>query len=194
MSEKDGNDEISIALAPLSMEQIKSLKKEDLALLLFHEQKLRLQLQTLYAEAQKTNVELQEKKLLLESRFVLLKNKFFGKSSERSPQPKPESQPDPKKNKKKKKKRQKPSERYPDLPLIERDLQLESTSSTYPPSWVGRGFASSFALYSLGVGGDLPAWISATVRRKYSRGFTPQSLQELTMVKRTAVVSAPLSE
>lgn len=65
MSEKDSNDEISIALAPLSMEQIKSLKKEDLALLLFHEQKLRLQLQTLYAEAQKTNVELQEKKLLI---------------------------------------------------------------------------------------------------------------------------------
>lgn len=126
MSEKDGNDEISIALAPLSMEQIKSLKKEDLALLLFHEQKLRLQLQTLYAEAQKTNVELQEKKLLLESRFVLLKNKFFGKSSERSPQPRPQSQPEPKKNKKKKKKRQKPSERYPNLPLIERDLELET--------------------------------------------------------------------
>ena len=126
MPEKDDNDEISIALAPLSMEQIKSLKKEDLALLLFHEQKLRLQLQTLYAEAQKANVELQEKKLLLESRFVLLKNKFFGKSSERSLQPKPQSQREPKKNKKKKKKRQRPSERYPDLPLIERDLELET--------------------------------------------------------------------
>jgi transposase len=128
LSEQDNNDEISIALAPLSMEQIKSLKKEDLALLLFHEQKLRLQLQSLYSEAQKINVELQEKKLLLESRFVLLKNKFFGKSSERSPHPKPEAPPEPKQKKKKKKKqkKQKPSERYPNLPLIERDLQLET--------------------------------------------------------------------
>jgi transposase len=126
MSEKDSNDEISIALSPLSMEQIKSLKKEDLALLLFHEQKLRLQLQTLYGEAQKINVELQEKKILLENQFVLLKNKFFGKSSERSPQPNPQPQPKSKKNKKKKQKKQKPSERYPDLPLIERDLQLET--------------------------------------------------------------------
>lgn len=124
MSEQDSNDEISKALAPLSMEQIKSLKKEDLALLLFYEQRLRLQLQTLYSEAQKINVELQEKKLLLESRFVLLKNKFFGKSSERSPHT--ESEPKQKKKKKKKQKKQKPSERYPDLPLIERDLQLET--------------------------------------------------------------------
>lgn len=128
MSEQDSKDEISIALAPLSMEQIKSLKKEDLALLLFHEQKLRLQLQTLYSEAQKINVELQEKKLLLESRFVLLKNKFFGKSSERAPHPKPEIEQEPKQKKKKKKKqkKQKPSERYPNVPLIERDLELET--------------------------------------------------------------------
>lgn len=130
MSDEDSKDEISIALAPLSMEQIKSLKKEDLALLLFHEQKLRLQLQSLYSEAQKINVELQEKTLWLESRFVLLKSKFFGKSSERSPQPKPEIEPEPepeqKKKKKKKQKKQKPSERYPNLPLIERDLELET--------------------------------------------------------------------
>ena len=124
-------DEISIALAPLSVGQIKSLKKEDLALLLFYEQRLRQQLQNLYSEAQKTNVELQQKKLLLEQRFVLLKNKFFGKSSERSPRPNPEGEPEPnrKRNKKKKRKKQKPSERYPELALIERDLELET-----PPS------------------------------------------------------------
>lgn len=116
--------DISKVLAPLSLEQIKSLKKEDLAELLFHEQKVRLQFQGFYNEAVATNVELQEKRLFLEEKYVLLKNQFFAKSSERSP--KPQSTPDPKKKKKAKKKCQKPSERYPDIPLIRRDLTLES--------------------------------------------------------------------
>jgi len=124
MTKDHNSDEISIALTPLSAKQIKGLKKDDMALLLLHEQKLRLQLQALYTQAQKANVELQDKKLFLEDKFVLLKNKLFGKSSERDPKPKPNGAPKPKKGKKKKDKKQKPSERYPDLPLIERELSL----------------------------------------------------------------------
>lgn len=126
MSDENSNVDLSKILAPLSLEQIKTLKKEDMAVLLHQEQKLRLQFQSFFNEAVAANVELQEKKLLLEEQYVLLKNQFFAKSSERSePQPKPMLAKNPKK-KNRKKKCQKPSERYPDLPLIKRDLELES--------------------------------------------------------------------
>lgn len=121
----DKNVDISKVLAPLSLEQIKTLKKEELAQLLFHEQKIRLQFQSFYSEVKSANVELQEKKLFLEEQYVLLKNQFFAKSSERSPQPKPPLA-DPKRKKKAKKKCQRPSERYPDIALIKRDLELET--------------------------------------------------------------------
>lgn len=118
------NVDISRVLAPLSLEQIKSLNKEDMALLLFHEQKLRLQLQSFYHEAKAANVELQEKVLLLEEQYVVLKNQFFAKSSEKSePQEKANNA---KSKKKRKKKCQKPSERYPNIALIKRDLELQT--------------------------------------------------------------------
>jgi hypothetical protein len=83
--EKDKIVDISKVLMPLTLEQIKTLNKEDLAFLLHQEQRLRLQFQTFYSEILATNVELQEKKLLLEEQYVLLKNRFFAKSSEKSP-------------------------------------------------------------------------------------------------------------
>lgn len=118
--------DISKVLAPLSLEQMKTLKKEELLVLLDQEQKLRLQFQSFYREAAAANVELKEKKLFLEQQYVLLKNQFFAKSSERSPKPELSAQTQKKKKKKGKKKCQKPSERYPDIPLIKRDLELES--------------------------------------------------------------------
>jgi transposase len=115
---------ISQVLAPLSLEQIKTLGKEDLAVLLHQEQKLRLQFQSFYDEAKAANEELRDKKLLIEEQYVVLKNKFFGKSSERRrSQPKPNQ----KRNKSpRKKKSQRPSDRYPNLPLIEREVALET--------------------------------------------------------------------
>ncbi|MEK6867260.1 MAG: transposase, partial [Nanoarchaeota archaeon] len=127
MSDENKVD-LSKVLAPLSLEQIKSLKKEDLAALLFHEQDLRLQFQSFYNEVVTANVELQQKRLLLQEQYVLLKNQFFAKSSEKTPRPKTEP-PKDRKKKKRAKKCQKPSERYPDIPLIKRDLVLET-----PPS------------------------------------------------------------
>lgn len=123
MLEKDTVD-IAKVLRPLSLEQIRTLKKEEMAVLLHQEQKIRLQLQSFYNEAVAANVELQEKKLLLEEQYVLLKNQFFAKSSEKSPLPK--SATDKKRKKKRKKRCQKPSERYPDIPLIKRDVTLQS--------------------------------------------------------------------
>jgi transposase len=121
---EDSKLDISKILAPLSLEQIKSLSKDELIALLQGEQSLRLQFQSFHDEAKRINEELLEKKVLIEEQYVVLKNKFFGKSSERR---KKEPQPGPRpKKKSKKKKLQKPSERYPNLPLIERDLSLET--------------------------------------------------------------------
>lgn len=125
MSEENNNVDISKVLAPLSLKQLQTFKKEELALLCHQEQMLRLQLQSFYNEAKAANVELQEKKLLIEEQYVLLKNQFFAKSSERS-NPKPLPPKNPKRKKRRKKKSQKPSERYPDIPLIKRDLELET--------------------------------------------------------------------
>jgi len=124
VSEKDNIDDISKALTPLTPEQMKTLKKQDLLVLLQGEQRLRLQFQAFYKEAVAANVELQEKRLLLEEQYVLLKNQFFGRRSEKSlPQKFPKDQ---KRKKKIGKRCQKPSERYPDVPLIKRDVTLET--------------------------------------------------------------------
>lgn len=126
MSDERQNIDISKVLTPLTLEQIKTLKKEELAILLLQEQSLRVQFQSFCDEAKAVNEELREKKLLIEEQYVILKNKFFGKSSERR---KSLNQPQSKqrtKNRPKQKKRQRPSERYPELPIIERDLSLET--------------------------------------------------------------------
>lgn len=124
MSEKDNIDDISKVLTPLTSEQMKTLKKEELLVLLQGEQRLRLQFQAFYKETVAANVELQEKRLLLEEQYVLLKNQFFGKRSEKSLPPK--SPKDPKRKKKIGKRCQRPSERYPNIPLIKRDVVLET--------------------------------------------------------------------
>ena len=126
MSDNKDDIDISKILAPLSLEQIKSLKKEEMALLYLGEQKIRAQFQSFYNEAVATIVELQEKKLLLEEQYVLLKNQFFARSSEKSDLSKPPPPKNPKPKKKREEKCQKPSERYPNVPLIKRDLALET--------------------------------------------------------------------
>lgn len=123
--EKENIVDIAQVLAPLSLEQIRTLKKEEMAALLHQEQKLRLQLQSFYNEAIAANVELQERKLLLEEQYVFLKNQFFAKASEKSQFP-PKSRADKKRKKKGKKRCQKPSERYPNIALIKRDVEFET--------------------------------------------------------------------
>jgi len=70
--------------------------------------------------------ELEQKSFYIEEQYITIKNKLFGKSSER--QPNTEKKPSTK-NKKKKKKVQLPSLRYPNAPLIEREVELEHMPS-----------------------------------------------------------------
>lgn len=75
-----------------------------------------------------SNNELGQKSFYVEEQYITIKNKFFGKSSEKEP-----SQEDRKKhrkkNTKKKKKVQLPSLRYPEAPLIEREVVLDNLPS-----------------------------------------------------------------
>jgi transposase len=120
----DKDIDTSKALEPLSPKQIQGLSRKELILFCKEEQKLRLQLQAFYHEIKKVHVELQEKKLLIEERYVLLKSQLFSKSSERTKQPNPKTEKN-KKKKKRKKRCQKPSDRYPNIPLIQQDLEFE---------------------------------------------------------------------
>lgn len=71
------------------------------------------------------NDELEQKSLYIEEQFVTIKNKFFGKSSEKSPSPEDRRRHRAKSGKKKKKV-QLPSLRYPDAPFIEREIILDN--------------------------------------------------------------------
>lgn len=74
------------------------------------------------------NNELKQKTLYIEEQYITIKNKFFGKSSEKqaSAEDKRKHQ---NKNRKKKKKVQLPSLRYSDAPLIEREVELQDLPS-----------------------------------------------------------------
>lgn len=72
------------------------------------------------------NHELEQRSLLIEEQFITIKNKLFGKSSERSSR-KPASGDSGEAIKKKK--IQLPSERYPNAPLIERHITLDKLPS-----------------------------------------------------------------
>lgn len=71
-----------------------------------------------------TKGELEQKTLFVEEQYIILKNKFFGKSSEKSPGIEDRRKHN-QKNVKKKKKVQLPSLRYPNAPLIEREVELK---------------------------------------------------------------------
>lgn len=70
------------------------------------------------------NEELKQKSLLLEDQYVTIKNKLFGKSSERSKRL--EALTSAMAPKSKRQKVQLPSERYPNTPLIERHITLDT--------------------------------------------------------------------
>lgn len=69
--------------------------------------------------------ELKQRVLLVDDQYIVLKNKLFGKSSEKEPKVTGEENAPEKAEKTKKKKVQLPSLRYPDAPLIERHVELQ---------------------------------------------------------------------
>lgn len=117
------NQQILFDEVPL--EKLSMLSKEDLLILFKGEQSLRRQLQKRVQTLEALNEELKQKKLFVEEHFIDIKNKLYGKSSERV-KTKSQSEKKNKGTKTKKKKIQLPSERYPNLPLIERQVEFET--------------------------------------------------------------------
>lgn len=108
---------------PIPTEKFDLLTKEELIILLKGEQSIRIQMQKEVERLQGLKKELEQKSFLIEDQLINIKNKLFGKSSERFPKLIHKNPTD--KWKTKKAKVQLPSLRYPNAPLIERDITLE---------------------------------------------------------------------
>lgn len=105
-------------LKTLNKQDLKKLSRSDLIELLLGEQDIRLQLEN-------QNEKLEEERLLLGQKYVIIKSKIFDRSSEKSPH-KPINNSGNKKDKKKRTNFSKlPSKRYPNLDIEEKDVELE---------------------------------------------------------------------
>ena len=101
----------------LTKEDVVTLHKEDEVII----QKLQKEIEKL-----KKTLNLEDQKsFLLDEKYVLLKNKIFGKSSEKEKREnKKNSLKKKDKDKEKRRRVQLPSQRYPNVPIIERDVTL----------------------------------------------------------------------
>ena len=110
---------------PIPTEKFDLLTKEEMVILLKGEQDLRRQMQAYIRELEALKRELEQRSFLIEEQQITIKNKLFGKSSEKSTKPssgkRTKSQPG--------KRVQLPSERYPNLSIIERDITLDTLPS-----------------------------------------------------------------
>lgn len=70
---------------PLTSDKISMLSREDLEKLLCMEQNLRVHFQKDNDRLRSQNNELEQKSFYIEEQYITIKNKFFGKSSEKSP-------------------------------------------------------------------------------------------------------------
>jgi transposase len=96
------------------------LTREELIILAKGEQDLRLQMQKEVQRLRALNDELEQKTLSIQDQLIVIKNKLFGRSSEKTKNKSQSSTID----KTKKRKVLLPSERYPDAPLIERHVEF----------------------------------------------------------------------
>ena len=111
------NMKVEDVLKKLSREQLKTLSKQDLIELLIGEQDIREQLENLRQQAE-------EEKILIGERYVLVKRKMFGASSEKMPPPKNSSKSTSKKNRDNFSKNLR--ERYPNIEEREEVISLET--------------------------------------------------------------------
>ena len=107
---------------PVSLEKYQTLNKDELIVLLQGYEKAFAVVNKDNDRLRAINSELAQRHLFLDEQFITIKNKLFGKSSERSDYNRSVSTSS---NKDKKKKVQLPSERYPDAPIIERHITLD---------------------------------------------------------------------
>lgn len=111
-----------IIFAEVPLEKFYLLSKEELIQFAKGEQNLRLQLQKDNARLRAQNEELKQRSFQIEDQLVTVKNKIFGKSSEKSARLGPGNEPLKKKSPKSRVLL--PSERYPDATIIERHVEL----------------------------------------------------------------------
>lgn len=109
---------------PVPRHRLEMFSKEELIEFYQAEQKVRIQFQKYNEQLKALAQELSQKKLFIEEQYITIKNKLFGKSSEKSVKGSVS-----KGSGAKKKKVQLPSERYPNLPVIERDITLDKLPS-----------------------------------------------------------------
>jgi transposase len=108
---------------PVPVERLQLQSKEDLITFIKLQQKVNEDLLKHVERLRALSEELQEQVLLIKDQYVVFKSRFFGKSSEREPvEPKEETESA---STGKKVKVQLPSLRYPNAPLIERDIELQ---------------------------------------------------------------------
>lgn len=102
-------------------DKLNSLSKEELIILLKGERSLNKQLNNHIDKLHAKYLASEQKSFLLEDQAIIIKHKMFGKSSEKSDKKSPEN----KSNKKLKKRVLLPSERYPNLDIIEKRVELD---------------------------------------------------------------------
>lgn len=112
-----------ILLADIPMEKLDILTREELVILLRGERSIRIQMQGYISEVESINELLKQKSFSFNEELITIKNKLYGKSSERSFK---KSANEKNRIKSKDKRVLLPSERYPDAPLIEKHIILDN--------------------------------------------------------------------
>jgi len=112
---------------PAPSHRLAQLSKEELIQFVEAQERVIASQHRVIQKQQAINEELKQKVLFVDDQFIVLKNKLYGKSSEREcTQVKDNDSSDGKtENKNKKTKVQLPSQRYPDAELIERHVELQ---------------------------------------------------------------------
>lgn len=114
--------------AEVPVEKFDLLTREELIQFAKLEQNFRVKLQKENEYLRASNELLKQRTLFIEDQYIVIKNKFYGKSSEKSPRQE-EAETSSGEKKDRKKKVQLPSERYPEAALIEREVILRDLPS-----------------------------------------------------------------
>ena len=114
----------SFLFEPIPTERLQAASKEDLIKYHKLQDEVIKTMHRMVNKLRKQYEDLEDKNLYLDEMFVSMKSTFYGKSSEKSPSEKSKKKQRAKSNKKKKPVKL-PSERYPNIPLIEKDLTLK---------------------------------------------------------------------
>lgn len=110
---------------PIPTTKLQTLSREELIEFIGLQQRVNETFAREVTRLRGLNSELESKTLYLDEQFVLLKNKYFGKSSEKEPSADDRRRHEEKARGSAKQRVQLPSLRYPNAPLIEREVELK---------------------------------------------------------------------